>query len=143
MLGFPQKIPIILLPKLGHEIILSPPKKKRPKIFNLVGKIQKVQQNSLIKPVATRHLLKARCYKASFKSPLLEAPLKPIATRHLLKARCYTVVPKSPLLHSTSKAHCYTAPKARNYTAPLKPVATRQYFFKILQSSNTNLVPIL
>ena len=32
---------------------------------------------------------------------------------------------------------------ARCYTAPLKPVITRQYFHKILQSPNTNLAPIL
>ena len=42
---------------------------------------------------------------------------------------------KSPLLHGTSKARCYTT--------PLKPVATRQYFYKILQSPNAILAPIL
>ena len=78
---------ITLLSKLGHIIILSPPKK--PKIIYLVGKTQKAQQNSP----------KTHCYTA---------PLKPFGTRHLqkpvvtwhhkaryyttpLKTRCYTV----------------------------------------------------
>ena len=99
--------------------------KKKPKIFNLVGKIQKAQQNSLIKPVATRYLLKAHYYMAPFKSSFLQAPLKSVATRHLLKAHCYMTLLKSPLLHDTSKACCYMAPKARSYTVPLKSVATR------------------
>ena len=42
---------------------------------------------------------------------------------------------KSPLRYGTSKAYYDTA--------PLKSVAAWQYFYEILQSSNTNLTPIL
>ena len=69
---------------------------------------------------------------------------------------------KSSLLHGTSKTRCYTTPlKVPCYTTPLnpvatwhpqspllhdiltKPIATRQYFYKILQSPNAILAPIL
>ena len=43
------QILIIPLPKLGHKIMSS-------QLIYLVGKTQKAQQNSLTKPVATRHL---------------------------------------------------------------------------------------
>ena len=81
------------------------------------------------------------------------APLKLVTTRYLLKARCYTAFIKNPLLHNTSKIPLLQGTsKVRYYTAPLKsvatrhllkPVATQQYFYKILQNPNTNLAPIL
>ena len=111
------KIPIILLPKLGHKIVLSP--QKSPNTFTLWEKSKKAQQNSLIKPVATRHLLKARYYTA---------PLNPVATRHLLKSCCYM----TPL-----KARCYMAIFLQKFTKP------KYYFGNILQNLNTNLTTIL
>ena len=91
------KIPIILLPKLGHKIVLSPQKSQNT--FTLWEKSKKAQQNSLIKPVATRHLLKARYYTA---------PLNPVTIWHLLILLLHDTS-KSPLLHGNIFTKVYKA----------------------------------
>ena len=98
------KIPIILLPKLGHKIVLSP--QKSPNTFTLWEKSKKAQQNSLIKPVATRHLLKACCYTAPLKpTHCYMAPIKSQLLHGISKSPLLHGTPKaSPLLHDTSKS---------------------------------------
>ena len=85
-LGFSQKYSSYCYHIEPQNYIISI---KSPKTL-ILWENPKSPTKTSIKPVATQHP-KSRCYTILLQSPLLHSTLKPVATRHLYKARCYTI----------------------------------------------------